>query len=272
MPEVSTLIPQLTPPKQWVPVLLASLAGDWHISVQWSTEKFPSLYNFFLSGSCPLLWKGTLYQKCAGFPSPIHPHSTLPTWVFVTACLLLQMVQHPPIFQVDDTKWNEHQFAVSYFVWGNRSRHVKPSALVGLPSSYFSVLCAIKSITRHHSQAHNNLGAENRRGRQHIQHATYGGVKGERQRNIHQRMDRATGCLMLARAVEGAVILLSEAGLTLNVFPRFLQWSRKPVQPCLLASLYTRIQTVACTAVTVPYRKRWLWYTTYDWAKSPRCP
>lgn len=107
---------------------------------------------------------------------------TLPTWAFVTACLLLQMVQSPPIFQVDVTKWSEHQFAVSYFVWGNRSRHVMPSAPAGLPSSYFSVLCAIKSTTRYCSQAHNNLGSVNRRGRQHIQHATYGGVKGERQR------------------------------------------------------------------------------------------
>lgn len=223
--------------------------------MQWSTEKFPSLYNFFLSAPCPLLQKGTLFQKCAGYPSPTHPHSTLPTRVFVTACLLLQMVQHPPIFQVDVTKWNEHQFAGSYFVWGNRSRHVKPSALVGLPSSYFSVLCAIKSVTRHHSQAHNNLGAENRRGRQHIQCATYGGVKERDRENIHQRVDRVIGCLMLSRAVEGAVILLSEAGLIPNVFPRFLQQSWKPLQPCLFGSFDTRIQTVVCTGVTVPYRK-----------------
>lgn len=71
-----------------------------------------------------------------------------------------------------------------------------------------------------------------------------------------------TGCLMFSCAVEGAVILLSEAGLILNVFPRFLQRSRKPVQPCLLASLDARIQTVACTAVTVPYRKSCLLSTT----------
>lgn len=29
--------------------------------------------------------------------------------------------------------------------------------------------------------------------------------------------------------------------------------------------------SVACTAVTVPYRKSWLWSTTHDWAKSPWC-
>lgn len=132
---------------------------------------------------------------------------------------------------------------------------MKPSALVGLPSSYFSVLYAIKSVTRHHSQAHNNLGAETRRGRQHIQRLTYGGVKERDRENIHQRLDRAIGCLMLSCAVEGAIILLSEAGLILNVFPRFLQQSRKPVQPWFLTSLDTKIHIVACTDVTVPYRK-----------------
>lgn len=58
---------------------------------------------------------------------------------------------------------------------------------------------------------------------------------------------------MLSRAVEGAVILLSEGWLNPKCFSNIPEQSRKPVQPCCLTRLDTRIQTVACTAVTVPY-------------------